>query len=343
MNALKTTKIAFLALLGLAMATSMGVFSFHKARADEHSSIAMAIEFTSHAAAAYVAQDKGWYRDKGLKLTSHSSYVTGMALASALARRDIQVAYMCLVPAINAYANARVPIRIVAGMHKHGYSLVVNPSLVSTPKDLSKEGVRLGCAREGGALDVLMHRTLERYGLDSKKILGTVRRMNPPKLLFALRAGQLDAAFLPEHWASMAEDHGFKALLTAQDIWPGVQGSVLVVKEELIRDNPEMVRTLVEVNETATRWVVEHPLEAAGTLARLLSVRTERAVASDLPPLESNLELTTETMLRSMSKMDFTTELSLRDIQEVIDYLAELGYIQQSFPAQNIVDTRFMR
>jgi hypothetical protein len=41
--------------------------------------------------------------------------------------------------------------------------------------------------------------------------------------------------------------------------------------------------------------------------------------------------------------MDFTTELSLKDIQEVIDYLAELGYIRQSFPAQNIVDTRFTR
>ena len=75
----------------------------------------MDVEFTNHAAAAFVAQDKDGYRAKGMNLTSYTSYVTGMALASALARRDIQVAYMCLVPAINAYANARVPIKIVAG------------------------------------------------------------------------------------------------------------------------------------------------------------------------------------------------------------------------------------
>lgn len=53
-----------------------------------------------------------WLCREGLELSSYESYVTGMALASALARGDIQVAYIRLVPAINAYANARVPIKV---------------------------------------------------------------------------------------------------------------------------------------------------------------------------------------------------------------------------------------
>lgn len=69
--------------------------------------IGMAVEFMDHAACAYISQDRGWFEEEGLNLASYESYVTGMALASALARGDIQVAYICLVPAISVYANAR--------------------------------------------------------------------------------------------------------------------------------------------------------------------------------------------------------------------------------------------
>jgi NitT/TauT family transport system substrate-binding protein len=105
---------------------------------EEKASIGMAVEFTDHAAAAYVAQDKGWFDEEGLDLSAYESYVTGMALASALARGDTEVAYMCLVPAINAYANAGVPIKIVAGTHRYGYGLVVNPDRIRDIEDLEK-------------------------------------------------------------------------------------------------------------------------------------------------------------------------------------------------------------
>ena len=54
--------------------------------------------------------------------------------------------------------NAGVPIKIVSGTHKYGYGLVVDPARVKTVKDLEQEGIRLGCVREGGAVDVLMHK-----------------------------------------------------------------------------------------------------------------------------------------------------------------------------------------
>lgn len=89
--------------------------------AQEEAPLGMAVEFMDHAACAYISQDKGWFEEEGLSLASYESYITGMALASALARGDIQVAYMCLIPAINVYANAKIPIKIVAGTHKYGY------------------------------------------------------------------------------------------------------------------------------------------------------------------------------------------------------------------------------
>lgn len=293
------------------------------------SGMGMAVEFNTHAAGAYISQDKGWFEEEGLKLTAYESYVTGMALASALGRGDVDVAYICLVPAINVYANGDVPIKIVAGTHKYGYGLVADPDKIKTVSDLEKPGIRLGCIREGGAVDVLMHRMIDKYNLDEDKILNNVQRMNPQQMTLAVKTGQLDAAFLPEQWATMAEEFGFNMLLMSQDIWPDMLGSVLVVKQDLIDNHPEVVEKLVNVSQRATDWLNEHPEEAAEIVVRQLQVAGE-------------LEITPEVMLRSMGRLDYTTDIDPEMVQETIDYIAGLNYIKNSFNAEDILDLRFL-
>jgi NitT/TauT family transport system substrate-binding protein len=299
----------------------------------------MAVEFMDHAACAYISQEKGWFEEAGLNLNAYESYVTGMALASALARDEIEVAYVCLVPAINVHANGGVPIKIVAGTHKYGYGLVVDPDKLKTANDLGNPGIRLGCVREGGAVDVLMQKTIEKYGLDAEKVLANVQRMNPPKLVLAIKTGQLDAAFLPEQWATMAEELGFTMMLISQDVWPDIQGSVLVVKQELIDNHPEMVEKLVNVSQRATDWLNEHPAEAAGVVARQL-----QAAGGDTDAAEfaAQLEITPEVLLRSMERLEYTTEINPEIVQDTIDYIAGLGYIKSSFSAADILDLRFL-
>src|SRR4030042_3837941 len=116
----------------------------------------MAVEFTDHAACAYISQDKRWFEEEGLKLTAYESYATGMALAAALARGDIQVAYICLVPAIDAYANAGVPIKVVAGTHKYGYGFVGNNDKKKTVKDLGKPEIPIWGIQGGGTGECIM-------------------------------------------------------------------------------------------------------------------------------------------------------------------------------------------
>ncbi len=223
-------KFFILLLIGFLILVSLG-----EGTAPEETPLGMAVEFTDHAACAYISQDKGWFEEEGLNITTYESYETGMALAAALARGDIQVAYMCLVPAIDVFANAKVPIKIIAGTHKYGYGLVVNPDKVKTIQDLEKPDIRIGCVREGGAVDVLLHKIIDKYNLKEEKIISNIRRMSPSKQILAIQSGQLDAAFLPEQWSTMAEEFGFRMLLMSQEVWPGMQGSVLVVKEELIK------------------------------------------------------------------------------------------------------------
>jgi len=302
----------------------------------------MAVEFMDHAACAYIAQDMGWYEEEGLELTAYESYVTGMALAAALGRDEVGVAYICLVPAINVYANAGVPIKIVAGTHKYGYGLVVNPDKVKTVYDLEDPDIRIGCVREGGAVDVLLHKTMDEYGLDETRVIANIQRMNPPKIVLSIGLGQLDAAFLPEQWATMAEDFDFEMLLSSQDIWPDMQGSVLVVKQGLLDDQPGVVERLIRVSQRATDWANDHMPEAAEIMGRQLQIAGGDILPEALGGSNGTLEISTDALLRSMERLDYTLSIDPDVVQQTIDYLYELGYITESFDASEILDLRFL-
>ena len=283
---------------------------------EQPSEVGMAVEFNDHAACAHVAKEKGWYKAEGLNFTAYESYATGIRLASALARGDIQVAYICLSPAILAYSRG-VPIKIVAGTHKYGYGLVVSPSITNVS---NLEGKTLGCVREGAPADLLLNRMIEEYKLKDVRI----RRMNPLKQVVALETGRIDAAFLPEHHATVAESKGFHMLIKSQDIWPDMQGSVLVVKTDLIENDPETVRKLVWVTQKATNWLNEYPDPTTIILANVL----------DTEP---------EVINRSMSRLNYTTDIDAESVQEIIDCMARQGYIEEGLRANEILDTRFLQ
>lgn len=315
---------------------------FGEGAAQEETPLGMAVEFTDHAACAYISQDKGWFEEEGLNLTTYESYETGMALAAALARGDIQVAYMCLVPAIDVFANAKVPIKIIAGTHKYGYGLVVNPDKVKTIQDLEKPDIRIGCVREGGAVDVLLHKIIDKYNLKEEKIISNIRRMSPPKQILAIQSGQLDAAFLPEQWSTMAEEFGFRMLLMSQEVWPGMQGSVLVVKEELIKNHPDLVKKLVRVSQRASNWANQYREEAAEVVARQLQKASGSLFPVEDADLVSKIEITAEVLLKSMNRLEYTININPLIVQETINYVANLGYIKSSFQAEDILDLSFI-
>jgi len=303
-------------------------------------SIGMAVEFMDHAAAAFVCRDKGWFEAAGLKVESYEAYATGMALASALARGDIEAAFICLVPAINAYHNAGVPIKIVAGTHKHGYGIVARKEAVSRLSDLQNPDLRIGCVREGGAVDVLLRKAIDIHDLDKDRILSHVQRMSPAKQLLSIKTGQLDAAVLPEQWASMAESSEFRMLLTSQEVWPEMQGSVLVVKEKLIKERPETVRKLIKVLQEATDWINQNPRQAAEIVAKELQT-VEGGLLKGVGA-DNRFSIAPDMLQRSMARLDYTTAIDPAKVQEIIDYMARLGYIKSGFAAADILDLRFL-
>ena len=308
----RTRSLASIICMGLLILTVLTTGCTQK---DEARSIGMAIEFNDHAACAYVAKENNWYEDEGINLTTYESYATGMQLTSALARGDIQVAYICLSPAILAYSRG-VPLVIVAGSHKHGYGLVASPDITNI-SDLN--GATIGCVREGGMVDILLNRKIREYDLKDVQI----QRMEPLKQVIALETGRINATFLPEHHATAAESNGFHMLITSHELWDDVQGSVLIVKRELIDDDPETVKKLVLVTQRATERINDDPDEAAAVLAE---------------ELDTELEI----IKKSMGRLNYTTQIDAESVQEMIDFMVELGYIEEGMRAEDMLDTTFL-
>jgi NitT/TauT family transport system substrate-binding protein len=122
-----------------------------------------------------------------------------------------------------------------------------------------------------------------------------------------------------------------------------MQGSVLIVKEELINSHPETVRKLVEASQKATDWACENPVEAARIMARQLQSAGDQVFPTDVAETAKQLEITSDIMLRSMDRLEYTTEIDPVIVQETIDYMVSLGYIKSSFKAEDILDLRFLK
>lgn len=63
----------------------------------------------------------------------------------------------------------------------------------------------------------------------------------------------------------------------------------------------------------------------------------------EIADIATKTEITPEVLLRSMNRLEYTTDIDLAVIQDAIDYVAQLGYIKSSFKAGDILDLSFIK
>lgn len=302
-------------------------------------SLNVAVEYTDHAGAFYYAQGKNLFTEAGIKINDVKVYASGVGVAAAFIKGGFDVSYMCLVPAIFTYANGGVPIKIIAGTHKNGYGLVVNSAKIKEPSDLEKNGIKIANSPQGTSTDFLQKLLIKKENLDFDKIMANTVRMNASKQLMALRNGKVDAVFVPEHFATLAASFpGMKMLLKSADIWPDMQGSVLVVTEDLIRNQPETVKILKGINKKSIQLINENPQDAAAIVAQNLNIN-QAMIKEETQSPEANLEVTPEIAAASINNLKITPDISTEEVQAIIDKMYALGYLSKSFNAREIIAT----
>ncbi len=261
--------------------------------------VRIAVEFNDHSAAFWVALEKGYFDEEGVKVT-YKVFSTGLELSAAMKAGDVDMAIACLGPVL-VIADKGYDIRLVEMLHNHGYSLVARPGISSIDE---LKGATISATGPGSPTWLLLHLINDEYGLDA-----TIKRMKPQIAINALIAGEIDAAVLPEHYATLAVERGAKRILTSQDIWPDMPGSGLVVTADFLKQHPGIVRKVAAALRKATEFINKHPDEAAAIVAKYLG--------SD-----------PETMRKSMSYLKYTTQIDRDQIKRYITYLMKYGAIE---------------
>ncbi len=304
---------------------------------EEEISLNVAVEYTDHAAAFYYAQGKNLFQEAGIKINDVKVYASGVGVAAAFTKGGFDASYMCLVPAIFTYANGGVPIKIISGTHKNGYGLVVNGTKIKEISDLERVGIKTANGPQGTTTDFLQILLIEKENLNPERIMANTVRMNAAKQLMALRNGKVDAVFVPEHFAALAASYpGMRMLLKSADIWPDMQGSVLVVTDALLKNQPGTVEKLKEINLKSMRLMNENPQETAAIVAQNLNIN-QAMVKEETQSPEANLEVTPELAAESISNLKMTPDINIKEVQSVIDKMYALGYLTKSFAAEEIM------
>lgn len=299
--------------------------------------IKAAVEYTDHAASFYCAQGNNLFEENGIHFDRINLYASGVKVAAAFSKEGFDVGYMCLVPAIYTYANGGVPIKIIAGTHKNGYGLVVNADKIKNIKDLEKENIIISNGPKGTVTDFMQMLLMEKEKLDGKQVLAHTVRMNAAQQIMALENKQVDAAFLPEHFATLAASlPGMKMLVTSQEIWPEMQGSVIVVSEKFLKNYPEKVNTIKKINQQSIDFINSNPRQAARIISKTLNIGEEK-IKKEMGEVPVNLQITPEIVESSLSNLTNTSRIKEDEVQQVIDKMYQLGYIEKSFSAREIM------
>jgi NitT/TauT family transport system substrate-binding protein len=155
--------------------------------------------------------------------------------------------------------------------------------------------------------------------------------MAPPDMPSALAAGAIDAYFIGEPFAAKSELAGTgRVLYYAKDIWPHFISCVLVVRDELIAEHPEVVRDLVRGIAESGEWAEHNRLAAAKLVSRTEYYNQDQKLLEYVltqPPDRVSYRLLTP---------------SDDDLRSIMHYAIKAGILHGPIALRDLVDLRFI-
>lgn len=216
----------------------------------------------THAAAIIGDQEGLFAQELGDTTLTIQNFNAGGEAVNALFGGSLDATYIGSGPAINAFAQSDgAAVRLVAGATDGGAQLVVRPDITS-PEQL--RGTTIATPQLGNTQDIALKVWLQEQGL----VVGTdvqVANLENPRTLDAFRAGEVQAAWLPEPWSSrLVLDAGASVLLDERELWDGGKfpTTVLLVSTEFLQSYPETVRALLRGHIAATELAADDPTRA---------------------------------------------------------------------------------
>ena len=248
-------------------------------------------------------------------------------VVEALKARKIDATFL-LAPLAMVLREQGVPIHIVYLGHRDGSTVIVRKdSHAKTLRDLK------------GAVFARPSRFSNQYLVITKLMAdegmapGDLQFVDlpPPDMPAALAAGTIDAYFVGEPFAAKSELLGTgRVLYYAKDIWPHFVSCVLVVRDELIQDHPDIVRDLVRGIAESGEWAERHRLEAARVAARKEYYNQDPELLAFVLTHPAD-----RVSYRGLTPTD-------EDLRSIMHYAIKAGILTHEIDLGSLVDRRFI-
>ncbi len=246
-------------------------------------------------------------------------------VVSALEAKQIQATFM-IVPLAMKLREQGVPVKICYLGHRDGSEIVVAKNgTVRSLRDLKGKTVAIPSLYSNQ--NFVFHKLMSDFGMQPTDITFIV--LPPADMPTSLASGAIDGYFVGEPFCAKAELDGVgRVLYYARDIWPNFISCALVVHEDLIKENPDVVKDLVRGIAQSGAWAETHRAEAAKLVAPYY--RQDQKVL--------NYVLTSNP--RRVSYVQLTPTDA--DLQQIEDMGLSMGLFKKRIEMKDLIDRDFV-
>lgn len=239
----------------------------------------------------FVALGEGKLQEKGAPAPKLVQFQNGPAMTQALISGQLDVAYVGIGPALVARAkgadlkvvasNIVEQVNVVALGPLAGYFASGDPATAFArfAKDKGHKPTIASYPKGAVPETVFQYWIRKRLNTDPSQI--NLIYQGEAQIEQALLSGAIDGAVVLEPTATLVLSKlpQAKVIAHGSQLLPHQPGAVLVVREKLLHDNPQLVQHLVAAQIDATRLLRDDPAKAAGYVQKYVSGgRLERSL-----------------------------------------------------------------
>jgi NitT/TauT family transport system substrate-binding protein len=207
----------------------------------------------------YASKEGSGVRYEALKFSSFAE------MGEALRNGHIQVAFI-IAPLSIVLHQQGAGVKLVYIGNRHESTLVYRKELnAKSFADLAGKTIAVPMRYSGH--NIATRQLAEKYGVSGANL--KIVEMNPPDMASALATGALDAYFVGEPFAAKSVRHGeSQVLYYVEQVWPSFICNLCLVREDLIKQNPNLVQAFVQGAARSGFWAHNNPKEAAKIAAQ---------------------------------------------------------------------------
>lgn len=275
----------------------------------------------------YVAQEKGYFAEEGLKVGIKPGTGTVDVLKLiASGRADFGAGDFSTT--VVTVAKEKLPVTAVAAIHQKSLAALVSleKSGIATPQDLA--GKMVG-DQPGSTNQVIFPVYAKAAGIDANAV--NFVPSAPPSLPQLLAGGRVDAIgqFVVARGLIETAANGQRAVfLPYGDVLPDLYGNALVTRTELVKSDPGLVASFRKALLKGLEYSIAHPEETGRILAKHQPTQNPAVAAGEV-----------------MDMADYVTDaksvlgaLDKSRVAKVIGILAEAGAVPSTFAPEQVVD-----